>query len=47
MNWLINWLRKVTAKRYRRAMHKRAMERALLGQGHSRNYAKTAVAQRF
>jgi hypothetical protein len=47
MNWLINWLHKVTDKRYRRAQRKRAMERALRAHGHSRNYARAVVAQRF
>jgi hypothetical protein len=47
MNWLINWLRKVTDKRYRRAQRKRRMEQRLRAQGHSRNYARAVVAQRF
>jgi uncharacterized protein YoaH (UPF0181 family) len=47
MTALINWLRKLTDRRYRRAQRKRAMERALRAQGHSSGYAKTVVAQRF
>jgi hypothetical protein len=47
MDWLINLLRRLTDRRYRRALRKREMERALRAQGYGRRDAKAKVAENF